>query len=188
MFNRKEIVERLAETLDRERFEHSLRVEQIALALGKKHRINKEKISAAALLHDYAKRFSRVQLLKKAKQFGLKLDPVRQFEPRLFHAELGAALARREFGIRDAAVLRAIARHTTGAPGMTKLEKIIYLADHIEEGRDFTGVKKLRKLAWRDLDRAVFESASSLLDHLLKLRLPIYHRTIETRNYYLKPR
>jgi HD superfamily phosphohydrolase YqeK len=68
---------------------------------------------------------------------------------------------------------------------MGKLEKIIYLADHIEEGRRFAGVNKIRALAFRDLDRAIEESTSKMLLYLLKKKLPIYPGTIETRNRFL---
>lgn len=44
-------------------------------------------------------------------------------------------------------VCDAIACHTTGKYGMTTLDKILYLADYIEETRDFPGVDKARELA-----------------------------------------
>ena len=42
-------------------------------------------------------------------------------------------------------VLDAIRYHTSGRPGMTLLEKIIYLADYIEPGRHFPGVEEVRE-------------------------------------------
>ncbi|MBN3033812.1 MAG: bis(5'-nucleosyl)-tetraphosphatase (symmetrical) YqeK [Candidatus Saganbacteria bacterium] len=185
MLERKEIVEKLEAELGRERFTHSLRAEKIALALAKKFGVGQKKASLAALLHDCARRYDRKELLQKARRLGLLIDPIRKFEPKLFHGEIGAWLARREFGVRSAGVLNAIRRHTTGAPGMTKLDKIIYLADHIEEGRAFTGVDKLRRLAFRDLDRAIYESASAMIRFLVKQGRPIYPPTVVTRNYYL---
>ena len=38
---------------------------------------------------------------------------------------------------------------------MTKLQKIIYLADYIEPTRDFPGVDALRKVSYEDLDKGV---------------------------------
>ena len=186
MPKRNEIIKKLKEMLNPERFEHSLRVEKIALALAKKHGADRRKISLAALLHDCARRYDRKGLLKIAGKMGLKIDPIRKFEPKLFHGEIGARLAREEFGVKPADILRAIRSHTTGKPGMSKLEKIVYLADHIEEGRNFPEVGKLRKLAFRDLDQAVFESASAMLKYLLREKLPIYPETIHTRNSYLR--
>jgi predicted HD superfamily hydrolase involved in NAD metabolism len=185
MLERNEIVKKLRETLAGERFEHSLRAEKIALALAKKYRIAKNKASLAALLHDCARRYSRPELLRQARQLGLTIDPIRQLEPKLFHGEIGARIARREFGVRSAEILKAITNHTTGRPGMSKLEKVIYLADHIEEGRDFAGVEKLRRLAFKDMDRAILASTSAMIGFLLERGLPVYQPSVETRNYYL---
>jgi len=183
--NRSEIIKKLKETLDPERFEHSLRVEGIALALGKKWGADKKKIIPAALLHDCARRFNRKELLREASKLGLTIDPVRKFEPKLFHAEISAILAGREFGIKSADILRAIRLHTVGSDKMSKLDKIVYLADHIEEGRDFAGVQKVRNLAFKDLNKAIFESTTNMLEYLLEKKLPIYPGTVETRNSLL---
>jgi predicted HD superfamily hydrolase involved in NAD metabolism len=183
--SRDKILAKLAKTLDSERYKHCLRAEKIALALAKKYRVNKAKTSLAALLHDCARRYDRPALLRKARQLDLTIDPIRRFEPKLFHGEIGAIMARREFGVKSKEIQRAISRHTTGAPGMTALEKVIYLADHIEEGRDFPGVGRLRKLAFDDMDRAIFESTSAMIGFLLERGLPVYPPTVETRNYFL---
>lgn len=162
---RNKVIEKLKITLDRERFLHSLRVEKIALRLGEKYRADKNKVSLAALLHDYAKR---------------------RPDPKLLHAGKGAKLAAKDFGLQSKEILDAIRHHTTGADKMTTLEKIIYLADHMEAGRDFPGVKKLRGLAFKDLDKAVCLSATLTLKYLLKKGLSIVPQTIKTRNSYLK--
>jgi predicted HD superfamily hydrolase involved in NAD metabolism len=185
MLDRNEIVKKLKASLDRERFEHSLRAEKIALKLAKKYRVNARHASVAALLHDCARRYGRPELLRQAGRLKLELDPVRKLEPKLFHGEIGEWIARHEFGVRQAEVLRAIRNHTTGAPKMSKLEKVIYLADHIEEGRDFAGVGRVRKLAFKDLDRALLASASAMIGFLVAKELPVYQPSVETRNYYL---
>ncbi len=186
MADRSMIIARLQQTLDKERFEHSLRAEIVALSLAKKWRVSDSLASTAALLHDCARRWDRPQLLRQAKRMGIAVDPVSRLEPKLLHAELGARLAKKEFGIGSAAVLNAIRRHTIGCEGMSKLDKIIYLADHIEEGRDFGGVKRVRRLAFRDLDKAIVASASNTIAYLLEKGLPIHAGTVATRNYYLK--
>ena len=185
MQKRAEILEKLKRDLDPKRFEHSLRAEATAVSLAKKHGVSIKLASIAALLHDYARKFSRAELLKQAKKFRLKIDAISKFEPKLFHAELSALLAKREFGITSPQILKAIKKHTVGTPKMTTLEKIIYLSDHIEEGRNFAGVKKIRNLAFRNLDKAIVASASNMLKFLLNEGLPIHPGTIATRNYYL---
>ncbi|MBU0630798.1 MAG: bis(5'-nucleosyl)-tetraphosphatase (symmetrical) YqeK [Candidatus Margulisbacteria bacterium] len=185
MKSREEIIASLKVTLDQERFDHTLRVEKIALALASKYRVNRAKTSLAALLHDCARRFDRRGLLRMAKIFKLTPDPVRLFEPKLFHGEIGRRLAAAEFGIKDKEILAAIENHTTGRPGMSRLEKIIYLADHIEVGRKFTGIGRIRKLALHDLDRAIIAFTENSVGYFLKLGLPFHPATVETRNYLL---
>ncbi|MEE8638658.1 MAG: bis(5'-nucleosyl)-tetraphosphatase (symmetrical) YqeK [Candidatus Margulisiibacteriota bacterium] len=185
MSRRKDIIRKLKETLDPERFEHSLRVEKTAVALARRYRVSTQKASLAALLHDYSRKYSRKGLLKQARRFKLKIDPIRKFEPKLFHAELSALFAKNEFGVTSKQILGAIRKHTIGTPSMTKLEKIIYLADHIEEGRSFSGVRKIRSLAAKNLDKAILESSSNMLKFLLQKGLPIHPGTVQTRNYYL---
>ncbi|MDD5382583.1 MAG: bis(5'-nucleosyl)-tetraphosphatase (symmetrical) YqeK [Candidatus Margulisbacteria bacterium] len=185
MLARAVILAKLKQVLDPERFEHSLRVEASALKLAEKHHVPAGKVSLAALLHDYARQYSRQELLEQAKKYRLAIDPVAEFEPKLLHAELSALLAKKDFQVSDKAILEAIKKHTLGSPGMSKLEKIIYLADHIEEGRDFAGVKRVRQLAVKDLDRAIAESAGQMLKYLLAKGLPIHPLTVQTRNYYL---
>lgn len=185
MPRRKDIIKRLERSLDRERFKHSLRVENVALVLARKHGVSVKKASIAALLHDYARKYSRAGLLRAARRLRLKIDPVSRFEPKLLHAELSARLARKDFKITSPEILNAIRKHTVGAPGMNKLEKIIYLADHIEEGRNFSGVKRTRRRAFKDLNRAIVESSSNMLRFLLQKGLPVHPGTVRTRNYYL---
>ncbi|MBN2057932.1 MAG: bis(5'-nucleosyl)-tetraphosphatase (symmetrical) YqeK [Candidatus Saganbacteria bacterium] len=185
MPQRNKIIERLAEELDKERFDHSLRVEQTALKLAKRYGVAARQVSLAALLHDCARRYDRPGLLRQARKHGIVVDAVSRAEPKLLHAELSAILAKKEFGIRDKRVLNAIRRHTIGAPAMSRLEQVIYLADHLEEGRQFRGVNDLRRLVKKDLNKAMVGSTTNMLEFLLKQGLPIHPGTIATRNYYL---
>jgi len=185
MKKREQIIEQLKKSLNHERFRHSLGVEKTAVALAEKYKVLKNKASLAALLHDCARKYNSKELLAQARKHKLEIDPIRKFEPKLFHAELSAIIAKKDFKIKDKAVLSAIEKHTAGSANMNALEKIIFLADHIEEGRNFFGVNRLRDLALENLDRAVLESTSIMLQYLLKKEAPIYYKSIETRNYYL---
>jgi predicted HD superfamily hydrolase involved in NAD metabolism len=179
------VLDKLKELLDAERYQHSLRVEENALKLARIHCASKTSASLAALLHDAARRYSRTEMLNQAKKEGLNIDPIQKKEPKLLHAALSAQIAAKTFGVSSPAVLNAIRKHTLGTPNMTKLEKIIYLADHLEEGRSYPGIEKLRQLAAKDLDQAIYASTNIMLQYLLENNLPIHPGTIATRNYYL---
>ena len=180
-----EIKKRLSELLPKERYVHSLAVEKVAQELALHYRTHEEKAAVAGLLHDCSRRYDGEELVKKAEEAGLHLDPVQRFEPKLIHAPLSAYIAKEEFGVSDPEILLAIERHTVGAEDMSDLEKIIYLADHIEPGRDYDGVDIIRDLAFKNMDEAIAQCTGSMIKELLERGLPIYPLTVRTRNFYL---
>ena len=108
----------------------------------------------AALLHDVTKILSGTEQLILCRRYGILLDDFDRQNESLLHAKTGAAVAKHIFGETEE-VCEAICRHTTGKAGMTKLQKILYLADMIEKTRSYPGVEALRQLAEEDLDAAV---------------------------------
>lgn len=160
------IRQELSLSLDDERYQHSLRVQATAIELAKVHGVDPQKASLAGLLHDCARRFSREGLLAEAGKRGLPIDEYSRLEPKLLHAKLSALLAAELFGVDDPAVLSAIEKHTLGAPQMSKLDEIIYLADHCEEGRDHPRAAKNLELAKNNLAKAVAAVAADTLSYL----------------------
>ena len=88
--------------------------------------------------------------------------------------------------ITDSEILEAIRVHTTGKVGMSTLDKVIFLADYIEPNRDFPGVDELRKVAKKDLNKAVLLGFDNTINHLIEQQLSIYPLTILGRNDVLK--
>ena len=76
----------------------------------------------------------------------------------------------------------AIACHTTGKNHMTLLDKILYLADYIEETRDFPGVDKARELAQIDIDSALLYCYDQTLTELVARGKLIHSDTIAAYN------
>ena len=113
------------------------------------------------------------------------LDDLEQHALKLLHAKTGAAIARDVFGVDDA-VYRAIYWHTTGHPNMTKLEKIIYLADYIEPSRDFPGVEDLRRAVHADLDRGLLKALDDSIRDMQQWGNPVHHNTLDARDYLLR--
>ena len=62
------------------------------------------------------------------------------------------------------------------------LAKVVYLADMIEPGRDFPGVEELRKLARKDLDKAMLLAYSNTICYLLEGGLLIHPHCIRGYN------
>jgi len=82
----------------------------------------------------------------------------------VWHGIAAAILAETQWGVTDPEILSAIRCHTTGKPNMSKLDKIIYLADMSSAERDWPGVDDLRKLEMQDLDRALCDALKRSID------------------------
>jgi len=182
MEQREALLERLTGGLSKARIAHSLGVETCAVELAGRFGADREKASVAGLVHDCAKELTPRQAKELGYQTGIFDDAWMLAEPKLWHAPLGAVIARRDYGVTDPEVLEAIACHTTGKPGMTVLDKIIYLADFIEPGRDFHGAEALRACAARDLDEALIMAFDSTIRYLLFNGRTIHPRTVLARN------
>ena len=91
-------------------------------------------------------------------------------------------IAREEYQVSDEEILNAIYWHTTGRPGMTILEKIIFVADYIEPGRNFEVAEKVRKYVYEDLDKCILLCTDSTIMYLIQKGKLIHPYTLETRN------
>jgi HD superfamily phosphohydrolase YqeK len=65
---------------------------------------------------------------------------------------------------------------------MTVEEKIVYLADAIEPGRDYPGMDLLRLTAEISLDQALLLSVTQTISFVLEAGRPIHPLSVEMRN------
>ena len=177
----------LGNNVPESRLNHILRVEQMALELAERYNLDVEKAASAGLMHDLAKYFKPQKLLEMARSEKLDIDPVSEANPHLLHADVSAIVARDTFGIKDDEVLQAIANHTLGRPGMTRLSCIVFLADSLEPGRGNTSeLEALRQVSCQNLYQAVWLTCDYSLKFLLETHCFIHPRTIATRNWFLQ--
>jgi len=172
--------------LDEKRYVHTKGVVNTAIQLSDKYGSSKEKALIAAYLHDYAKPLKYDESLKLIEEFGIILDDETLENPELLHAPLGMAFAKYKFGINDEEILDAIRYHTTGKENMALLTKIIYLADLIEPNRNFDGVDRIRKVAFKDLDQALIISMNNTIVYLIQKNSIIHSDTYKARNYIIR--
>lgn len=173
---------KVKEKTTKKRFKHIQGVVETAVNLARKYGADETSAEIAALLHDYAKNESKQSLYHFLQEHNVSLDPIMQHAYQLLHGTVAAVIAEKEFGITDKDILYAIESHTTGRPGMSKLEQIIYLADFIEPGRDYEGVHALRKLAEEDLEKAVFVALNNTMIYVLHTKKLLHPKTLECRN------
>lgn len=171
--SRQELVDDLSRRLSKNRFQHVLRVEETALELADHYGINKEKVSIAALMHDYAKEMDQDQMLELAKEFWPD-DSLSEATEGIWHGLAAAEICRSQMDCQDCSILNAIAAHTTGWYEMSPEAKVIFMADYIEPARDFNKVNKIRKIALEDLDYACYKKITTSIKHLMKNKMYIF--------------
>ena len=150
--NQKQAKELVRSRLSDKRYEHTLNVRRMAVKLAKRHDADENRAALAALLHDAAKEISKDEM-----RAIMKAHPE--------YAEGGEE--------RPTPVWHGIACHTAGKPGMSKLDKILYLADMSSAERDWPGVNKLRKLERKDLDAAMLMALKQTNDFVLSQDKPL---------------
>lgn len=173
--------------LDTERFEHTVGVMYTASALAMCHRVDLDKSLVAGLLHDCAKAIPSEKKIKLCEKYDIPISHSERENPGLLHAKLGAYLAKKKYDIEDEEILDAITYHTTGRPGMSPLEKIIYIADYIEPNRNAApNLPAARALAFQNLNECLYLILKDSLEYLKTKNDPIDPMTEKTYLYYKK--
>lgn len=181
-----DIDKRLRNLMIPERYAHAKRVGDVAERLALQYGADPKKARLAGIIHDCARDFLPSLLLQKAREFDILEDTVEGLVPVLLHAPVGAAIVEGEFGISDPEVLSAVRFHTTGKENMSVLDKIVFLADYIEPGRDFPGIEEVRQLAYSDLDKALLKALDASIVHIVQIGGFIHVLTIQCRNSLLR--
>jgi len=166
------------------RYLHVLRVARLAGRLAAHHGENTAKARLAGMLHDLARLFPGTLLLAECERRNMPIDEFERANPIVLHARLGAELARERFGVVDEGVLSAIRKHTLGAAHMSRLDEIVYLADGLEAGRDYTGRPQLEALAFRDLAAATLGVIRSSVADLQARGVPVAPQTFAALAVY----
>ncbi len=160
--------------LSEKRFRHSVNVSKSAGQLAIKYGADVEKAKVAGMLHDIMKEKTPEEYEKLVQDFGVKLDEFQISAKKLLHAVIGSKYVEKVLGINDSDILNAVRYHTTGRSGMSKLEKIIFIADCISEDRDYKGVDEMRKLADKSLDEAMLAGLKDSIEILTESEKPIH--------------
>lgn len=167
--------EKLQDTLSERCYRHSLRTVICAMKLNRNIGLERNKVFIAALLHDCAKEY------KDYSGFDIPKDSV---NTPVAHAFAGAIVARGQYGIEDEDILSAIYTHTTADRNMSQLAKLIYMADMLEDGRNYPDVERLRELAQTDFESGFVECLKCSYTYLKEKGIQIYPLTKSAYEYY----
>ena len=183
-FNEKyaDYIKLLRERLDDFRFEHSMAVARQAVVLAERFGEDKEKAYAAGLLHDICKNLKREEQLQFFSTSAIMLTETEKNSPKVWHAISGAQFLKDNLKITDQDIINAVRYHTTGRAGMSKLEKIIYIADLTGLDRTYPDVDVLRKIVEESLDEGLIYALKFTVTSLISKEQPIHPDTLNAYN------
>ena len=163
--------------LSAHRWRHTVGVAVMAAENCTRYGVSEKDAILAALFHDCGKELQKDSPLISGCRIPCDVPPP------VVHQYTGAYLAEHYFGIKDETILNAIKYHCSGRENMTPLEKLIYLSDMLEEGRDYDGVRELREIFKKDKDEALYCALQSQLYHLNSSDFPVYDLTQKAYDY-----
>lgn len=182
--NRK-IRKAMEKSQDAKRYEHTLGVAYTATALAMRYGAPIKSAELAGLLHDCAKCLDNEKKVALCEKHNISITQLERRNPYLLHAKVGSFLAMNTYKVQDPDIINAILNHTTGRPGMSLLEKIIFVADYIEPNRrQAPNLAEIRKTAFVDLDKAMLMILRDTLEYLEGMGGETDPMTRKTYEYY----
>lgn len=131
------------------------------------------KAALAALLHDIAKELPKDRMLQLIAENDIIAEGAAKHLPPVWHGAAAAVLAKTEYGVEDEEILSAIRCHTTGKPHMSKLDKVLYLADMASYERTYPEAATLRQHALQNLDKTMVEALGMSISWLKETGKPV---------------
>lgn len=168
--------------LPEELYQHCVATGQAAYDLATYHGFDSQKARAAGLLHDIARSLDDGKLIHEAERLGVVVSESDRTAPVLLHGRVGAKVVEKELGITDPQVIEAIAVHTTGAPGMSAIARLVFVADYAEPARDLAGAEEIRALLPERLDEAVLAIVGYKIDYVMESGAVVDPRCLELRD------
>ncbi|MFC4638065.1 bis(5'-nucleosyl)-tetraphosphatase (symmetrical) YqeK [Deinococcus hohokamensis] len=160
------------------RFEHVLRVADLARQIALANGADGARAYAAGILHDIARDLPDAELLRLAPP-ECSIDSA---HPLALHGRAARTLLER-WGYADEVVLEAVEDHTTGPRGGNAVSACVYIADVSEPGRGVNA--DIRELALHDLTGALERAIVSKVTYLQGKGIQVHPRTL--RAYHALP-
>ena len=163
-------------------YAHCAATAQMARDLAAYYGLDSHKAWLAGLLHDIARPLDDGKLIDEAERLGVEIAEIERAAPVLLHSKVGARIAETQLGISDPQILEAITVHTTGAPGMGDLARVVFVADYAEPTRELAGAGEVRALLPEHLDEAVLAVVRHKIDYVRQSGGTVDPRCVELQN------
>lgn len=138
----------------------------------------------AGILHDWAKLLSPEETLARARELGLDLGVDLELVEPLLHGMIAARELPARYPELPGEVWQAIERHTLGAPDMSQLDMVLFVADGIEPRRGSVGALDAQRamVATAPLADLFWESFADGVAYVIDTRRYLYPGTLAIYN------
>lgn len=167
------------------RFVHSISVGHCAETLAQVYGADMFSARVAGILHDWEKLLSDADTLELAERFRIQAEAPYQKIVGLLHGPLAAKTLPAIYPWLSNEILSAIQKHTAGDRQMSKLDKILYVADLIEPLRpNFKAVEESRNVYLRggSLDELYESAFCNVMMYVISSRRYLYPNSIALYN------
>lgn len=174
--------ERVMPRLPESRFIHVLTTARLAKKIAAAIGENTNRAYVAGILHDIAKGLTHDEVYYIVKEH---YPQYLHYPKYALHAYASEYIAQEEFGIHDKKILKAIRLHARPEKNMSRLDKIIYCSDKLEESRPFAdSLNKIREMAFHDIDRCFIMTMENQLQYLIQSHSEIDSNIQKMIEYY----
>ena len=185
--------------LSEKRFRHVQCVVDAAKRIGRFFdEIDISELSAAALLHDITKELDVSEHLALFDEYGVKISDEDRDTVSILHSLTAPFFTLKHFPeFATESVLSALKNHTTGESGMSIFDRIIFIADYVEDSRIYDSCVKVREELFSALsllnnhekneyalNKAVYDSLVFTEKDVLKRGRILNSRSFSTKEYF----
>lgn len=178
------VIRYLETALDKKRFLHSIGTYHTMLQLAQIHDEDAEVAATTGLVHDCARKWSPMQIRKILEKQGHPISREDIPFPGIWHAQLSALMLKTTFGVENEGMTAAIRFHPTGAPGMNRLARLLFIADYIEPTRSFESVVSIRNLTFTDWEAAFRVILKQKIDHVRNQGKSLHPAALKALQFY----
>lgn len=167
------------------RFAHSISVGHCAETLAQAYGEDMLSARVAGILHDWEKLLPDAETIELAERFRIQTEAPYHKIVGLLHGPLAAKTLPTIYPWLSEQILSAIQKHTAGDRQMSKLDKILYVADLIEPLRpDFEAVVTAREvyLQGGSLDELYESAFCGVMRYVISSRSYLYPNSIALYN------
>jgi len=170
-----------------ELYQHSVGTLKYSAFLSDFYKLKRQdyyRVCIASILHDYGKKLD-IETQKE-----ISLENKNEIKANLndfqinaiLHGFCGSILVKKELGIYDKKIIESIKYHTVGSVNMSVVEKIVYISDKIEDGREYKNIDYLREVSLKNINLCLLEVYKNNIIYIIKRNKSIYSRTFNIWN------